>query len=183
MKSIKVNAFNLATAKDEAVKSNLFIGVQVDATTSWRKAGEPEYGTPEFSEFAEEYTRKNLRNPGIGAIVAIEKGQVNTRKRPYSVENVVNKAPRKMQTIYAILAKNELDQDVIVGRVVGNKADAIDFVKDYYKQGNMDETIRIEVMRQVVRDDSGSQPYAAIVHYAPSADENLGEYIVFGEII
>lgn len=186
MKSIKIDAFNVEQAKNLAIESNLFTGVQIDATMSWKKAGEPDFGTPAFNEFAAEYTTKKLKSmPGIGAIVTIDKGQMNTRKRPYSIENIANTTTRKMETVYSLYVVNEDGTHTELTRIKGIKADAMDYVRDYYKNGGMAETVFCEVIRRVkpsTEEENFGEPLTFVAHYAPSASENLGTYVVFGEI-
>lgn len=181
MKSIIINAFSVKEACQKAVETGLFNAVQIHATQSWKNAGEPTHGSINWDEFAENYTRTRLKNmPGIGAIITLDKGQENTRLKPFTIENVKTDGPRKMETVYVLYEKLEDGKLLVHDRIVGTKADAKDALKEIYMRGSKAETIYVEVMRQVKDDES--EALALIGHYSPSTNENLGTYIIFGEI-
>lgn len=184
MKHINVNAFSVAQAKELAIKGGLFSGVQKEATQSWKNAGSPEPGTAQFEEFATAYTKSNLKDlPGVAAVITLDKGVENTRKRPYSITNIPNNTTRVMETIYVLLTKNEDGTETVHARIRGKKQDALDAIREFYKAGNKDESVYVEVMRQVRRGEDCGEPYSAVGHYSPSISENLGEYVVFGQIL
>lgn len=180
MKIVKIVSTNLEQAKSQVIEDRTFTNVVKNATRSWEKAGEPEINTNEFIEWAKEYTNTVLKNGnGMAAYVQLTKAVENKNKRPYSFENISNKVTRKFQTIYAIIA-NEDGKEVLIGRVTGSKADAEDFVREYYKQGGK-ASVNCEVMHQVKREEGCGEPLAFRAEYKTAAKESAGEYVFLGE--
>ena len=89
-KSIEVNAYS----KDEAISKAPF-QIIMDATQAWRAAGRPMMG-PELKEFLANKLQKETKfATGIGCIITVDAGTVDTRERPYTVADIKNEKGKR----------------------------------------------------------------------------------------
>lgn len=155
----------------------------------------------DLKQFMITQLQKKTRNtPGNGCYIVVNPAVVDTRERPYKIENIKSEGARKRVTIHQLIdpstntiiattkAKlvDEVDKD---GNVVldeqGNptkvwkaptKADAVDLAKSLYTDEGYKGSIICKTVKEVV--EGGDVMFKA--YYAPSKNTQIGTYLVFG---
>lgn len=170
----EINAFSLDEAKQKAAEMGLTVVRNV--TPSWKKAGEPVYGTNGFKSFMVDALDKNrlTNSTGVGLIVATENGTADNRQRPWTFTNNVKEGSRATKRFFEIRTKED---GVLVGRYETKgdaaraaKAAMVDVKKDMY----------CDIVYRVIDPDMA---VAFTVDYTPSVKAKMGTYVVFGNVV
>lgn len=169
-KTVEVNAYS----KDEAIAQAPF-QIIMDATQAWKAAGKPLMGT-ELKEFLATKLQKETKfATGIGCIITVDAGQVDTRERPYSASDIKNeKGKRKFTMAFLGIDKATGEIKFLLPGVT--KAEALEKAKSLY----VDKGYKGDILAQYVKVVTEGEPGAFEVSYAPSKSAHLGKYIVFG---
>lgn len=171
MDKVKIETVQGYTKKKalESAQSFADTNAAYDATTAWKKAGEPT--DSDLTIFAEDYKAKKKIDGGVFVITAI-KGSPDTRNRPYKVQDIVNKGGRKYQTMYEVVVDTASGELVVDRHEKKNEARK---AATAYTTANKITTIVRPA--KVVKE---GQARALVVKYVPSKDTQLGTYIIFG---
>ena len=169
-KTVEVNAYS----KDEAIAQAPF-QIIMDATQAWKAAGKPLMGT-ELKEFlATKLTKETKYASGIGCIITVDPGTVDTRERPYAVADIKNeKGKRKFGMSFLVTDKETGEVKFIA--TGATKAEAIEKAKKLYTEKGYKGNLYGQYIKVVTEGEKG----AFEVSYAPSKSAHLGKYIVFG---
>ena len=172
-KSKEISAFTLKEAQEKLAET-VNMEVFANATIAWNKAGKPRPGTPEYKVFCSEFLTKKTKNKaGLAGVIVMESGSADTRQRPYSFENVVNKEKRKYQTFLTVI-------DDETGKVLvetnGTKTDAKEAVRDLYSKDGYRGNATCFYNKKVVK---GTKE-AFTVKYQPSKSAKEGVFMFFG---
>lgn len=169
-KSIEVNAYS----KDEAISKAPF-QIIMDATQAWRAAGRPMMG-PELKEFLANKLQKETKfATGIGCIITVDAGTVDTRERPYTVADIKNeKGKRKFGMSFLVTDKETGEVKFIA--TGATKAEAVEKAKKLYT----DKGYKGNLYGQYIKVVTEGEPGAFEVTYAPSKNAHLGKYLLFG---
>lgn len=171
-----------------------------NATQAWNKYGNPIPGTLEFRRFvSQQLMEKTKCVPGLGLYIVLEQPVQNTRKRPYTIINMIGKGTREWILKYQIreddivvdsLPEKSVDFDgnlidgeeipdiniAKIGPVVAeadSKADAIIKAKELTTLTHKNySVIPIKVPDKT--------PVSAFTLYTPALRTKEGVYIAFG---
>lgn len=168
MKKFEINAYSLDEAKAKAAEMG--ITVMKNVTPSWKKAGMPV--DEEFKTFAAEMMKANRYTEalGVGLIVVTNAGSKDTRKRPYEFVNNVTEGTKKISRVIEV---RRVDNGALVGTAL-KKDDAIKLAK----AAMINE--KADMVANVVYKVQEGKDLAFELKYTPSADAELGTYVVFG---
>lgn len=170
----EINAFSLDEAKQKAAEMGLTVVRNV--TPSWRKAGEPVFGTNGFKSFMVDALDKNrlTNSTGVGLIVATDAGTADNRQRPWTFNNNVKEGSRATKRYFEVRVAED---GGIVGRYETKgeaaraaKAAMVDVKKDMY----------CDIVYRVIDPDMA---VAFTIDYTPSVKAKMGTYVVFGNVV
>ena len=172
--------------KDEMKESAQELGFTIlkDATAAYKKFKE-KTGTVtdrELKTFMYDYLQDNYKQaPGIGCSITLTSAAVNTRERPYKVENVKNEGKRKWSTVREIVGASGR----VYAQVDTTKAAALQKAKDLFKEGAIKENVTIMATKVAVtvKGEDGKTANSAVeakIAYTPSKSSHNGNYIIFG---
>lgn len=170
----------VAESKDAAkayVEDNFF-HVSGDATQAYKNWKEKQSGAVtdrDLKEFMLEYLAKKTKNcPGAGYLICTDPAVIDTRERPYKIEDVKNEEGKR------VWKKQYKWIDRVTGTVVcsvdTNKADAKNAIKELYKDGSYKGKADLFVTKDVEK----GQPIVATAEYTPSKNAKNGTWIAFG---
>lgn len=174
-----------------------------DCTQALRNAKKKHTGawtSADDKQFMLEQLEKKTRNtPGNGCYIVLESAVVDSREKPYKVEDVKNKGARKKAKVFQIVdaknnsviaetpvtttTRNDKEGNVIVDEngkpktyyKSATKADAKKLLAKYYMDGGQAETY-IRLMDKVVE----GEEIVARGYYTPSKNSRPGRYLCFG---
>jgi hypothetical protein len=168
----------VAESKEAAiaqVEENLF-HINGDATQAYKNwKSKQSNGVTErgVKEFMLDYLEKKGKScPGAGYLITVESSVADTRERPYRIENVKGEGKRKYKTTY--VAMN--DNGTVDGKWDTNKADALNAIKEMYKNDDFKGCGNLVMTKEVVE----GQAVVARYEYAPSKNTKNGTWICFG---
>lgn len=176
MKNVVFKKVKLTGATREEALAKSPISVLGDATqalTLWQK----ENKGGDLTEFCKEYLEKKKMHKAanVGYVITFNKAVVDTRKRPWVFNDVKNeKGKRKYATFYEAW---EVGTGRLLAETQGTKSDAKEMCRDLYRNGFKGD-ITCSLVKKVVE----GEPIAFRVEYAPSANTQEGEYLVFGMV-
>lgn len=170
MKKLVINAASFNEAKEMAAEQGLT--VVHDSTPTWKKVGMPIVGSQEFYDFATDALKVNklLDAKGVGVIVTLEPGAVDTRERPYKFNNVVSEGRRNYVTTFEVRRK---DNGALIGRA-GKKKDAEKLAKKAMVE------VKAPMVCHVIKTEKNGNSLAFTLDYVPSVNAKTGTYVVFG---
>ena len=169
----------VAESKEAAiaqVEENLF-HINGDATQAYKNwktkqsNGVTERGVKEF--MLDYLEKKGKSCPGAGYLITMESSVADTRERPYRIENVKGEGKRKFKTTYVAIDE---ETGVTIGKWDTNKADALNAIKDMYKDGLFKGNFRLDKVKEVIE----GQATVAKGWYTPSKNTKKGTWIAFG---
>lgn len=163
--------------KEEALEKAPFdiMGDATQAYRTWKKAQINGVTESDKTQFMLDYLAKKSKNvSGVGFSITMESAVVDTRERPYHIEDVKNETgARKYKTTYQLI-------DTATGAVVAEtdetKAKAKEIAKSLYTDKGFKGNLICTYTKQVV----DGEPTAFKVTYAPSKSSRAGSYVVFG---
>ena len=171
--------------KEEALAKAPFNAAFKNATSAFKKFCEnAKDGVTEsdIKQFELDYLAKNTKNAeGLGCYVVIESAVVDTRERPYKIENVKSEGSRKWGTVFQIYENIGTKTKPVAGqRLVDNagktKAEAREAAKKLYTEKGIRMNVVVMPAKVVVE----GEPIAFTVEYTPSKSSHIGRYHVFG---
>lgn len=168
----------VAASKDEAiawVNANLvnYNGDATQAYKNWRDKQGGAVTERETKEFMLNYLEKKTKCAPGGYLICVDPAVIDTRERPYKIENVKGEGKRKWKTIYTAV-DNETGKTIC--KVDTNKADALNAIKELYKNGEYKGDFKLYKVKEVVE----GQAVVAEGWYTPSKNTKNGVWIAFG---
>lgn len=161
--------------KEEALEKAPF-GIVGDASMAyqfWKKRQKEGITDAMRKKFFLDYLQKKTKCvSGAGFYITLEKGQDNTKLRPYKVTDVKNtKGPRTKTKVYQLRDK---DTKQILGEATGSKVDAKKKLDEIYQtfRGNIECLYTYQITE--------GEPLAFTAEYSPSLATKIGTYLVFG---
>lgn len=169
-KVVEVNAYS----KSEAIEKAPFQIIR-DATQAWKAAGMPLMGT-ELKEFlATKLQNETKFANGVGCIITVDPGTVDTRERPYTVTDIKNEKGKRKFSMSVLVTDKETGEVKFIA-VNSTKAEAIEKAKQLYTDKGYKGNLYAQYIKVVTEGEQG----AFEVDYTPSKSAHLGKYIVFG---
>lgn len=163
--------------KEEALKKAPFeiMGDATQAYKTWKKSQTGAITETNKTQFMLDYLTKKSKNiPGVGFSITLESAVVDSRERPYSIEDVRNASgARKYKTTYQLRDK---ETGAVVAQTDETKAKAKDIARDLYINKGYKGDLICTYTKQVVN----GEPTAFKVTYTPSKNTRIGSYLVFG---
>ena len=163
--------------KDEALEGAPFF-IQGDATQAYKKwqaklpSGTAVTDTM-VKEFMLDYLKKKSKfAPGTGFSITLESAVVDSRQRPYKINNVKSEGRRKFKTTYVLIGHS----GETVGMCQTTQKEAENIVKNLMKDGKLREGGRCLVEKKVIEGET----VAFTWDYTPSKGSHNGRYLVFG---
>jgi hypothetical protein len=173
-KKVEVVAESKAAAT--AIVEDQYFHVNGDATQAYKNWKEKQGGAVterEVKEFMLEYLMKKTKNcPNAGFLICTDAAVADTRERPYRIENVKGEGKRKYKTTYVAIASD----GTTIGKWDTNKADALNAIKEMYKNGSFKGDFELHKVKEVVE----GQAVVAKGFYTPSKNAKNGTWIAFG---
>jgi hypothetical protein len=150
-------------------------GDATQAFHNWKKRGTKGITDRDIKEFMLDYLSKKSKNaPGCGYLITLDSAVKDTRNRPYKINNVKNEeGARKFKTIYIAIDK---ETGATIGKWDTNKADALNAIKEMYKNGLYKGNFDLNKIKEVV----SGQAKVAEGWYTPSKNTKNGTYLAFG---
>ena len=160
--------------KAEAIAKAPFevVGDATQAYLKWKSSVENEDGLKDF--LVEYLTKKTKNEEGKGFIITLTPAVQNTRKSPYSINDIKNdKGVRKYKTTYQLV---DTTTNVVIAETAESKNKALQLGRKLYKETGLTHDIKCILVKKVIE---GSDTLFEMV-YNPSKGTQEGEYIVFG---
>lgn len=157
------------------VNENL-VNYNGDATQAYNNWKEKQGGAVterDVKEFMLNYLEKKTKCAPGGYLICIDPAVKDTRERPYRIENVKGEGKRKYKTTYVAIDK---ESGKTFGKWDTNKADALNAIKEMYKNGSYKGNFKLDKVKEVVE----GQATVAEGWYTPSKNAKKGTWIAFG---
>lgn len=116
---------------------------------------------------------KNRACPGTGFYIVIESAVADSRERPYKFEDVKNNGKRKSKKTYTWI---DDATNAPVLKVRTNKTDAMNALKEKYKDGSFKGNAKCVISHEYIEGES----VVATAKYVPSKKTRQGTWIFFG---
>ena len=169
----------VASSREEAVAQveNTYFHINGDATQAFKNWKQKQNGgvtDRAVKEFMLDYLMKKGKNcPGAGYMITVDAAVGDTRERPYRIEQVSSEGKRKWKTTYVAV---DTETGLTIGKWDTNKANALNCVKEMYKNGEFKGNFELQKVKEVVE----GQPVVARGFYTPSKNTKNGTWIAFG---
>ena len=169
----------VAASREEAVAQveNAYFHVNGDATQAfknWKSKKNGAVTEREVKEFMLDYLSKKSKNcPGAGYMITMDSAVGDTRERPYRIENVSGEGRRKFKTTYMAV---DVETGMTIGKWNTNKADALNAIKEMYKDGLYKGDFELHKIKEVIE----GQAVVAKGFYTPSKNTKNGTWVAFG---
>lgn len=168
----------VAASKDEAiawVNANLvnYNGDATQAYKNWRDKQGGAVTERETKEFMLNYLEKKTKCAPGGYLICVDPAIVDTRERPYKIENVKGEGKRKWKTTYVGI---DNETNAPIGKWDTNKADALNAIKELYKSGEYKGSGHLDKVKEVIEGEAT----VATFEYTPSKNTKNGVWIAFG---
>lgn len=162
--------------KKEALDNSSFTTLYRDATQSYKKyvASEKNVTDAKRKEWMIQFVEKEAKNaPGLGFVIVLEKGEKDTRNRPYHFEKVKRDGARKWKTFFKIRDAKTKEE---YKKIEGNQKVAFDAAKKMLATGEVKSNLEIILQKDVIEGEAK----VANVLYTPSKNCKVGRYLFFG---
>lgn len=167
---------NGATREEALAKAPFDImGDATQAYKIWRKKQVNGVTDSDKKQFMLDYLSKKSKNcAGVGFSITLESAVVDTRERPYRIDDVKNeKGTRKYKTVYQIIDRAT---GAVLAETSETKAKAKEIAKALYTEKGFKGNLICTYTKQVL----DGEPTAFTAEYTPSKSSRIGSYLVFG---
>lgn len=176
----------LGATKEEALEKAPFNTIMKNATqayNNWKEKMVNGITDTDIKQFMFNYIEKESKcAPGVGFYIVEESAVKDTRKRPYTKNDIKNdKGARKWQTIIQIYenlgtAENPILGELLIENAGNKKSEASNKAKELYA----DKTFRKNIVARYTKQVTKGEPIAFSMDYTPSKSSQMGRYLVFG---
>lgn len=165
----------MGSTKEEALAKAPFniMGDATQAYKNWKKTATSDSNVNDF--YREYLTKKSKNVAGVGFSITIDSAVVDTRERPWKIDDIKNEKGKRKYT--TVLELRDIRTGAVLGKISGTKTEAKDLAKKLIKNGFKGKG-RAFYSKQVTE----GEPAAFDFEYAPSKSSHAGTYVAFGVV-
>lgn len=164
----------MAPTKEEAfVKAPFYVaGDASQKFREWRDSHRGVIDENVIKQFCLEYLSwKSKNSPGVGYFITLDSPKIDTRERPWKIQNVKGKGRKKWGKVFQLIGNG----NVILGEAIATKDNARTLAKQIMRSGYKGDIDCIET-KQVI----SGEKYAFRASYMPSKGFKEGRWLLFG---